>query len=200
MASVTMKGSRPGSPSAGRNTPPSSQRLEWETAFQRSANSGTNMVVPRLGTANSPRSDRPLEMPLLGDSMPVSPMPAAKTAPGELPTGAAAESQLQSIIKALLYGVINMIVVTPVMIGFAAIIFRHHSFHRDPATYAQLVKLVLFSSAVHQTAFTSFSSLPFAIGQVQARERTPSRAAPTAAASVRRRGYFRAILFFFRAR
>ncbi len=29
------------------------------------------------------------------------------------------------------------------------------------------VKLVLFSSAVHQTAFTASSSLPFAIGQVQ---------------------------------
>ena len=53
------------------------------------------------------------------------------------------------------------------MIGFAAIIFRHQDFHRDPAVYAQLVKLVLFSAAVHQTAFTTTSSLPFAIGQVQ---------------------------------
>ena len=68
--------------------------------------------------------------------------------------------------KAILYGVINTIVVTPVMVGFAAIIFRHHAFHEDPAVYAQLVKLVLFSSAVHQTAFTACSSLPFAIGQV----------------------------------
>ena len=42
-----------------------------------------------------------------------------------------------------------------------------HAFHADAEVYAQLVKLVLFSSAVHQTAFTSFSSLPFAIGQVQ---------------------------------
>ena len=33
--------------------------------------------------------------------------------------------------------------------------------------YSQLVRLVLFSSAVHQTMFSRCSSLPFAIGQVQ---------------------------------
>ena len=70
-------------------------------------------------------------------------------------------------LKAAMYGVINAVVCAPVMIGFAAIIFRHPAFHADPAVYPALVKLVLFSSAVHQTAFTTFSSLPFAIGQVQ---------------------------------
>ena len=74
---------------------------------------------------------------------------------------------LAAAFKALLYGLINTIVVTPVMIGFAAIIFRHESFRADPEVYAQLVKLVVFSSAVHQAAFTTTSSLPFAIGQVQ---------------------------------
>jgi len=53
------------------------------------------------------------------------------------------------------------------MIGFAAIIFRHPAFHKDAALYALLVKLVLFSSAVHQATFTAASTLPFAIGQVQ---------------------------------
>ena len=53
------------------------------------------------------------------------------------------------------------------VVGFAAIIFRHPAFHKDPAVYSQLVKLCLFSSAVHQTAFTCTSSLPFAIGQIQ---------------------------------
>lgn len=53
------------------------------------------------------------------------------------------------------------------MIGFAAIIFRNHAFHDDPATYAKLVKLVLFSSAVHQAVLVASSTLPFAIGQVQ---------------------------------
>ena len=71
------------------------------------------------------------------------------------------------LFRAILYGVINAVVVAPVMIGFAAIIFRHKAFHTDAAVFAQLVKLVLFSSAVHQASFSAFSSLPFAIGQVQ---------------------------------
>ena len=58
-------------------------------------------------------------------------------------------------------------VCAPVMISFASIIFRHPTFHRDAATYARLVKLVLFSSAVHQTVFVTTSSLVFAVGQVQ---------------------------------
>ena len=36
-----------------------------------------------------------------------------------------------------------------------------------PAAADKLVKLVLFSSLVHQAAFSAQSSLPFAIGQVQ---------------------------------
>jgi len=56
------------------------------------------------------------------------------------------------------------------MIGFAAIIFRNRAFHKDPAVYARLVKLVLFSSAVHQAVFVTVSSLPFAVGQVRKRK------------------------------
>lgn len=82
-------------------------------------------------------------------------------------THAAKDPWYQSVVKAMLYGLINTIVVTPVMVGFAAIIFRHKAFHQDVAIYSQLVKLVLFSSAMHQMAFTCTSSLPFAIGQVQ---------------------------------
>jgi SulP family sulfate permease len=70
-------------------------------------------------------------------------------------------------LKAAMYGVINTVVVAPVVVGFAAIIFRHPAFHVDPAVYPALVKLVLFSSMVHQAAFSAFSSLPFSIGQVQ---------------------------------
>ena len=97
-----------------------------------------------------------LDLPLLG----------ATKAPAAAPA-ALEESGATAAFKAILYGFINTIVVTPVMIGFCAIIFRHEAFHRDPAVYAQLVKLCLFSSAVHQAVFTATSSLPFAIGQVQ---------------------------------
>jgi len=50
------------------------------------------------------------------------------------------------------------------MYGYAAVIFR------DPLyapNMASLAKLVCFSSAVHQVFFCLFSTLPFAIGQVQ---------------------------------
>lgn len=50
------------------------------------------------------------------------------------------------------------------MISFASIIFRDHAF--TPYMPA-LIKLVLFSSLTHQLCFTLFSSLPFAVGQVQ---------------------------------
>ena len=50
------------------------------------------------------------------------------------------------------------------MIAYAAIIFADPFFgpYKD-----QLVKLVLFSSLIHQACFSAKSSLPFAIGQVQ---------------------------------
>ena len=62
------------------------------------------------------------------------------------------------------YGFVNLVILTPVAISFTSIIFAHPIF----APYLpSLCKLVLFSSAVHQMAFTSFSTLPFAVGQVQ---------------------------------
>ena len=62
------------------------------------------------------------------------------------------------------YGFVNLVILTPVAISFTTIIFSHPIF----APYLpSLSKLVLFSSAVHQASFTSFSTLPFAVGQVQ---------------------------------
>ena len=88
-------------------------------------------------------------------------------APPPAKTAASGGGGVAIHLRAVMYGVINAVVVTPVMIGFAAIIFRDQAFHQDPAVYATLVKLVVFSSTVHQAAFTAFSSLPFAVGQVQ---------------------------------
>ena len=83
---------------------------------------------------------------------------------GEVATWRASAEQA---VKAIVYGLINVTVTAPVMIGFAAIIFRNPLFHRSTAVYSQLVRLVLFSSAVHQGVFSATSTLPFAIGQVQ---------------------------------
>jgi SulP family sulfate permease len=65
---------------------------------------------------------------------------------------------------AILYGMINTLMVIPISISFCAIIFRDAAFI---AYMPQLVKLVLFSSAIHQISFAVLSSLPFAVGQVQ---------------------------------
>ena len=91
----------------------------------------------------------------------------AGAASGAQPPQPSDDTAYTAHLKAAMYGVINAVVCAPVMIGFAAIIFRHPAFHTDPAVYPALVKLVLFSSMVHQAAFSGFSSLPFAIGQVQ---------------------------------
>ena len=63
-----------------------------------------------------------------------------------------------------LYGIINGVMVVPVSISFTSIIFKDSSFRE---ALPSLVKLVLFSSLIHQSVFTLLSSLPFAIGQVQ---------------------------------
>lgn len=67
-------------------------------------------------------------------------------------------------IKIGLYGVLNTVILVPLMISFAQIIFRDPDFQ---PYMNDLVKLVLVSAAVHQICFTCVSSLPFAMGQVQ---------------------------------
>ncbi|KOO26113.1 sulfate permease family, partial [Chrysochromulina tobinii] len=140
----------------------------WAAMFEKQAESTVGDYDMRASAAyirspvGSPQlrglQRRELAVPLLGATK----APVAAPAPAALE-----ESGATAALKAILYGFINTIVVTPVMIGFCAIIFRHEAFHRDPTVYAQLVKLCLFSSAVHQAVFTATSSLPFAIGQVQ---------------------------------
>jgi SulP family sulfate permease len=54
-------------------------------------------------------------------------------------------------------------IILPMLVGFTHIIFRHPFFI---PYLPSLTKLVQFSSAMHQMAFTSISTMPFAIGQV----------------------------------
>lgn len=65
----------------------------------------------------------------------------------------------------IVYAIVNVIISVPGLYGYAAIIFKHPVFLPHMNT---LAKLVIFSSAIHQLSFTSFSSLnTFAIGTVQ---------------------------------
>jgi hypothetical protein len=69
-----------------------------------------------------------------------------------------------AIVYILIYGVVNSIMGIPAMYGYAAVIFNNPAFN----SYTnELSKVVLWSSVVHQVCFVAFSSLPFAIGQVQ---------------------------------
>eukprot|EP00756_Hemistasia_phaeocysticola_P007184 Hpha_TRINITY_DN14152_c0_g1::TRINITY_DN14152_c0_g1_i1::g.10629::m.10629/K03321/TC.SULP; sulfate permease, SulP family len=78
------------------------------------------------------------------------------------------EGQQQGIFakvaRGVLYGAVNAVLNIPALIGYASIIFADPFFR---PYLPQLVKLVLWSSFVHQCIFTLRSKLPFAIGQVQ---------------------------------
>ncbi|KAG4040679.1 hypothetical protein PC123_g23782 [Phytophthora cactorum] len=62
--------------------------------------------------------------------------------------------RLQGIVHAVLAGVVFSIVLCPVMIGFAAMIFSHPDFSE---TLPMLTKLVFASSTMHQLVITSLS-------------------------------------------
>ncbi|OQR87776.1 Sulfate Permease (SulP) Family [Achlya hypogyna] len=74
------------------------------------------------------------------------------------------ESESSKYLKIGLYGVINAIILVPLMISFAQIIFRDPVFQ---PYLSELVKLTMVSGAVHQLCFSVSSTLPFAVGQVQ---------------------------------
>ena len=69
-----------------------------------------------------------------------------------------------SVLTSFIYGMINATIVLPVLMSFSSIIYRDQAF----LPYSNvLVKLTLASGIVHQLCFSTFSSLPFAVGQVQ---------------------------------
>ena len=58
---------------------------------------------------------------------------------------------------------IQSVMLVPVCISFATIIFRDTFFVNH---LPMLIKLVMFSCTIHQVVFTARSTLPFAVGQV----------------------------------
>ena len=67
------------------------------------------------------------------------------------------------VISAL-YGLINVAIVLPVLMSFGTIIYNDKTF--EPYLPV-LLKLTVLSGTVHQICFSTCSSLPFAVGQVQ---------------------------------
>ena len=64
----------------------------------------------------------------------------------------------------VLYGLINATIVLPVLMSFGSIIYRDVAF--QPYLNV-LIKMTVVSGVVHQLCFSTLSSLPFAVGQVQ---------------------------------
>lgn len=64
----------------------------------------------------------------------------------------------------ILYGLINATIVLPVLMSFGSIIYRDVAF--QPYLNV-LIKMTVVSGVVHQLCFSTLSSLPFAVGQVQ---------------------------------
>ena len=69
-----------------------------------------------------------------------------------------------SICIHILYGIIHATIVIPVILTFTTIIYSHTLYH---PYYPILTSCTLFSSLMHQIVFSTLSTLPFAIGQVQ---------------------------------
>ncbi|CAM9197690.1 unnamed protein product, partial [Ectocarpus sp. 4 AP-2014] len=88
---------------------------------------------------------------------------------GTTATVAAADEKLrpllpESVLRGLAYGMVNGILEPPIMASFAAMIFRDPAFTPH---LPKLVKLVMFSAAVHMACFGTLSRLKFAVGAVQ---------------------------------
>ncbi|TMW61102.1 hypothetical protein Poli38472_013565 [Pythium oligandrum] len=71
---------------------------------------------------------------------------------------------VQGAVQAILAGMIIAIVMCPLMIGYAAMIYGHDEFE---SVMPMLTKLVFMSSIAHQLVITIRSPLSFAIGQTQ---------------------------------
>jgi hypothetical protein len=96
------------------------------------------------------------------DSIPeASRLPKQRTSS---PSNAPAAATTNSIGICVLYGLINATIVLPVLMSFGSIIYRDAAFGPYMPV---LVKLTVVSGIVHQVVFSTFSALPFAVGQVQ---------------------------------
>ena len=74
------------------------------------------------------------------------------------------EKKTDSFILYIVYALVNSIMCIPCLYGYASVIFNHEVYQPH---ISALSKLVILSSVVHQFCFSTFSSLPFSIGQVQ---------------------------------
>ena len=121
-------------------TPPLQQQ-------QQQAYNSTPVATPPA-TPQSTRGGRPINHP-----SPTTDIMASST-----------PSTTNPLWISILYGLINATIVLPVLMSFASIIYREQVFQPYMPV---LIKLTVVSGIVHQICFSTFSGLPFAVGQVQ---------------------------------
>ena len=74
------------------------------------------------------------------------------------------QEEANSFAISIMYGLINATIVLPVLMSFGAIIYQDEAFN----PYMNiLIKLTVTSGVVHQICFSTLSTFPFAVGQVQ---------------------------------
>eukprot|EP00038_Savillea_parva_P025233 m.46802 g.46802 ORF g.46802 m.46802 type:complete len:1030 (+) comp6806_c0_seq1:50-3139(+) len=167
---------------AGPTTSPLRGRVSSRSGLSLSGPLMPNFVSPSRGPArpsttelldpldegpsiNNASSTMAETAPLLGDSKhheswdsPGSRRPRRESACARL------RPALAKLIRPLIVGVINGIIVLPVMVGYAQIVFKDPFFKPYMPT---LINLMVFSAAIHQLGFSVKSTLHFAIGSVQ---------------------------------
>jgi MFS superfamily sulfate permease-like transporter len=113
----------------------------------------SNLLIPPLNQGRKPSITGGTKLPsTLETSVDLSPDNSEK------------EEMGSPIWLGIMYGIINATIVMPVIMSFGSIIYRNEAFQPYMPV---LIKLTLASAVVHQLCFSTFSSLPFAVGQVQ---------------------------------
>mmetsp|Transcript_20380 Transcript_20380/g.36903 ORF Transcript_20380/g.36903 Transcript_20380/m.36903 type:complete len:692 (-) Transcript_20380:164-2239(-) len=123
------------------------------------------------GPTNEPDSFRkPIKSQLAGSSEHLGELSqlngSRKDGSGKLTRrdSSAMPAETNPVWMSIVYALINAVIVLPVMMSFGNIIYHDAAFR---PYLPVLVKLTVVSSIVHQLVFSTFSSLPFAVGQVQ---------------------------------
>ena len=101
----------------------------------RISKSGRMQTSPPIKAATRPLRSPPKAAKALREPLLARGDQEAGAASGAQPPQPSDDTAYTAHLKAAMYGVINAVVCAPVMIGFAAIIFRHPAFHADPAVY-----------------------------------------------------------------
>lgn len=146
-----------------QQSPPKKSRRDDSGGFL-----GWNLVLPSMLLDENHKGLQYTENTCVGCRTAATSIVDGEQSPLLLHNNASTDRQksghVDSCAVSVVYGAINAIIVLPILMSFGSIIYRDDAF----APYMPvLVKLTIVSGVVHQLCFSTISSLPFAVGQVQ---------------------------------